>query len=107
MADHVARSGLPLALSDHPVLDANLLSRKPVGPAGDVAGGENPRNAGFQISIHRHPAIELQSGPFGQGEGGAYADPRDDEIGWEDIAVLQGDAVRADRGRRRAEVEDD
>src|SRR5581483_9434231 len=48
LAEHAVRRGLTLAFGDHPVLDADVLFRVPVGPARNVAGGVDARNAGLQ-----------------------------------------------------------
>jgi len=48
---HVECSGLPLALSDGPVLNADVFARTRVGPTRDVAGGG--RQVGVDRRAHR------------------------------------------------------
>src|SRR3546814_12322216 len=50
-AQHVACRGLPLALRDNPVLDADLLAGVRVGPACEIAGREDAGGAGFEIFV--------------------------------------------------------
>jgi hypothetical protein len=48
---HVARRRLTLAFSDDPMLDANGLAGKPVGPPGDVARRKDTGNARLQVLV--------------------------------------------------------
>src|SRR6516225_5525186 len=57
-AEQVARGRLALPLGDDPVLDAQPLAAVGVGPAGDVAGGENAGRAGVEVFIDDHAAID-------------------------------------------------
>ena len=51
-AEHVQRRGLALALGHDPVFDADALAAMRIGPARDVAGGEDFRRAGLEIVVH-------------------------------------------------------
>src|SRR5579863_5280029 len=97
---HVHRRDLPLALSDHPVLDADALTGVRVRPPRNVACGEHSRSAGLQIFVHRHPAIDIQSGLLGQSDRGPHSRAQDQKIRIDDGAVAQGDpaAVHAADG---------
>src|SRR5258708_33064746 len=43
---------LPLAFSDHPVLDANSLAGVRIGPAGGIASSEDSGPAGSEVFVH-------------------------------------------------------
>jgi hypothetical protein len=51
LTEYVAGRGLSLALSYDPMLDANTIASERIGPASDVAGGENARDAGFEMLV--------------------------------------------------------
>src|ERR1700739_3033975 len=57
MAHHVESGDLSLALGHHPVLNTNTSAAVAIGPASDVAGGEDVRHAGGEMLIHRHAVI--------------------------------------------------
>src|SRR5215471_4004434 len=61
-AEQVARGRLALPLGDDPVLDAQPLATVGIGPAGNVAGRVNAGNAGFEVFIDHHAAIDSQAG---------------------------------------------
>ena len=98
-AQHVERRGLSLALGDHPVLDADRLAAVRVGPARDVAGGEDGRRAGLQKRVDRDPAIDREPRLLGELEPRPHAHAHDHEIGLERAAALQLDLLAVDGGR--------
>src|SRR6202011_719438 len=65
-AQHVARRGLPLALGDDPVLDADLLAAMRVRPAREITGGEDAGDAGFEILVDGDAAVDRQPRLFGE-----------------------------------------
>src|SRR5207245_9701933 len=60
--EHVARGRLALALCDDPVFDPDRLAAVRVGPAGDVARGEDARRAGLQVGIDSDATVDRESG---------------------------------------------
>jgi hypothetical protein len=50
-AKNILSRYLPLALSNHPVLDANSLAGVRVGPAGSIANSEDSGHAGFEVFV--------------------------------------------------------
>lgn len=59
-AQDIACGDLSLAQRYPPVLDANESARMGIRPAGDVAGGKNSGDAGFEIFVDHDTAIHLQ-----------------------------------------------
>src|SRR5665213_3784452 len=57
-AEDVVRRGLALALGDDPMFDSNPLTGQPIGPARDVAGGEDAWNAALEVLIDDDAAID-------------------------------------------------
>ena len=55
---------LSLALSNHPVLDANSLAGVRIGPAGDIAGSEDSGHAGFEVFVDFDTTIDRESSLF-------------------------------------------
>lgn len=91
--EHVSRSGLPLPLRDHPMLDAKPPAAIGIGPAGNVPGGENIRRAGFEILVDQDPSIHCQSGFFGEVEARPHPDANQHEIGVDLRAVIEFERV--------------
>src|SRR5690348_2264366 len=50
-AENVLSCYLPLALSNHPVLDANSFAGVRIWPAGGIASGEDSGHAGFEVFV--------------------------------------------------------
>src|SRR5262249_50250417 len=107
LPEHVARRRLPLPLGHHPVLDPQILAGMGVGPAGDVAGGENPRHASLEILVHRHAAVGLQAGALGQLDPRPHANADNDELGRQRAAALELDTLAVDRYRGFLEMKYD
>src|SRR4029077_21031626 len=63
-AQHAERGGLALALGDHPMLDADGAAGVRIGPARDVARGEDPGYAGLEIAVDGDAAVELEPRRF-------------------------------------------
>jgi hypothetical protein len=105
LAEHVGCSNLALALCDDPVLDADTLSGQLVGPARDVAGGEDTRNAGFEMFVHRHATIRLDSGALGEFDERLDADPDHNQVGANCVAVLERHFAFVDRYNALLEME--
>jgi hypothetical protein len=55
-----------LPFGHDPVLDADVVASEPVGPTRDVAGGEDARNARFEIRVHADAAIQGKPRLFSQ-----------------------------------------
>src|SRR5262245_40745138 len=106
-AEHVERRRLALALGDHPVLDPDRLARMRIGPARDVAGGEDPRRAGLEIRIDRHTAIDREACGFCEREPRTHADTGDNEIRIEHAATLELRLFVVDGSDRVFEMKDD
>ena len=62
------------------MLDPDRVAAVRVGPAGDVAGGENVGMAGLQPRIDGDAAVELEPGCFRKRNARLDADADDDEI---------------------------
>src|SRR6516162_474619 len=58
LPQHIAGGGLPLTLSDHPMLDPDILARMRIGPSRYIASGEDAGDAGLEMGVHDDPAIE-------------------------------------------------
>ena len=80
MPEHVERSGLSLALGDHPMLDADALTAMRVGPACNVSGRPNCWHARFEIGIHDNTAINDKPRHFCKFGPRAHTDTDDHEI---------------------------
>lgn len=104
-AEYVPRRRLSLALGHDPVLDANIVPGQRVGPARDVAGGEDTRNAGFEMFVHRHATIRLDSGAFGEFDERLDADPDHNQVGANCVAVLERHFAFVDRYNALLEME--
>src|ERR1700674_1910502 len=104
-AEHVARRGLPLALGNNPVLDADLLAAVRVRPAREITGGENAGDAGFEILVDGDAAVDREPGMLGKPDRRLDADTDDHEIRCQRLTGFQDNGLLADRGGRRAEVE--
>ena len=61
-AEDVARRRLALAFGDHPVLDADPIARVRIGPARDVAGGEDAGRAGLEVLVDGDAAVDREAG---------------------------------------------
>jgi hypothetical protein len=105
--EHVARSGLPLPLRDHPMLDAESLAATGIGPAGIVPGGENIRRAGFEILVDQDPLIYCESCFLGEVEARPHADANQHEIGLDLRAVIESNASFPYFGDGMAEMKHD
>src|SRR5262249_2627623 len=79
----VARGARAWPLGDDPVLDAQPLAAVGVGPAGNVACGEDAGHAGLEVFIDHHAAIDRQAGVARETDARPYADPDHDELGIE------------------------
>src|SRR6185437_504413 len=101
LTKNIARGGLPLALGDDEMLDADWLARQPIRPASDVAGREDTRGARLEVLVHRDAAINREPCLFRQRDYWSHADADDDEVGLEGFAILQRHAalVYRDSGR--------
>jgi hypothetical protein len=58
---HVERRGLSLALSNNPVLDADVLTRIWIRPSSDVARGKDIRRACLEILVDGYATVEPES----------------------------------------------
>src|SRR5208282_2797741 len=55
------RRGLPFALANHPMFQANILPGMRIVPAGDIACGVNAGDACFEKFVHQHALIERKA----------------------------------------------
>ncbi len=78
-----------------------------VGPARDVAGGEDARHARFQVLVHRDAAVHRQSGLFRDRHRRPDADAHDDEVAVERGAAAERHRPPVDPRHRLARVEGD
>ncbi len=79
-AEYVARRGLPLALRDDPVLDADPVAGERVRVAGDVPRGVHVRGTRLEVFVHDDAAVGREARALGQRDVGPHADAGDDEI---------------------------
>src|SRR5262249_48804772 len=107
LAEDVLRCNLALTLGNHPVLNANALTRMRIWPARNIARRINALRAGLQVFVDRDAAIERQSGLLGQRDRRAHADTHDDEVGRQRRAVAQRHLPSVDAGNRLAEMKHD
>src|SRR5690349_14735151 len=104
-AEDVSCRGLPLTLRHDPVLHANALTGVRIGPAGDVAGGEDAWDARLEVLVHSHAAVDGESRLLGERDRRPDPDADDDEIRRYLVPVLQCDRTRIDRGGNGPEME--
>src|SRR5207253_9091278 len=105
--EHIAGSRLALPLGDDPVLDADRLASRPVGPPGDIAGGPDTGDARLEIRVDGDTAVNSNPGFLGERGLRPHPDADDDEVGIELFPGLQCDAVWIERSRGGTEVECD
>ena len=67
--------------------------RRGVGRARNVTRGEDAWDAGFEVLVHRHATICLNSGAFGKIDQRFDADPDHDQVGVNGVAILERHAV--------------
>jgi hypothetical protein len=73
-----------------------------IGPAGDVAGGPDVRDACLEVLVDHHASIRGQSGPIGELRGRTDTDADDDEVGVERNAARERHVLVVDRVGRIA-----
>ncbi len=71
------------------MLDPDAIAGVPIGPASDVAGGEDAGRAGLEADVDRNAAIDRESGGLGQLDVRPHADPRHEQIRPQPLAVLE------------------
>src|SRR5581483_11832956 len=106
-AEHVARSGLALAFGDHPMLHANQLTRMRIGPAGDIACGEDTWRARLQVLVNQDAAIEREPRLLRQHQTRPHADTDHDHIGIDRCPIAERDASTIESVDRAAETKRD
>ena len=89
------------------MLDPNRLAADRIGPAGDIASGEDSRRARLEIGVDNDAPIHSEACRFGQPDTRAHAETRDDEIGLDRGSIRQTDLPSLDPDRSRAEMEAD
>ena len=77
---YVPRRGLALTLGHDPMLDPEILAGMGVRPPCDIAGGKDPRHAGFEVFVHSDTPVGLNPSSFGELNPWAHADTDDHEI---------------------------
>jgi hypothetical protein len=88
MSQHIGCCDLSLTFGHRPVLNANVLSRVRIGPADDIAGGEDVRIAGLKPGVDEHAAVDRQPGLFCEVNARFDARTDDYDIGFDRLAVL-------------------
>src|SRR5712692_6958301 len=59
-AKNILSRYLPLALGNHPMLDANSLAGVRIWPAGGIASSEDSGHAGFEVFVDRDTAVDVE-----------------------------------------------
>ena len=96
---------LSLALGVHPVFDPDQLTGVEIGKTGDVAHRVDAGGLGPKPPIDKDSVVDLQAGRLGQRRARPHPGSRDDKIGVEGFAGIQGQASAVIGGRFSAEVE--
>ncbi len=104
-AEDVLGGRLPLALGYDPVLDADPLASERIRPARDVACGEHAGRAGLEILVHEDAGVDLEPRRLRDVGHRPHADPDDDEIGIDCLAILQRNPPVVDGSERLPEME--
>jgi hypothetical protein len=81
--------------------------RATVWPSRDVAGSEDAGDAGFQIFVYHHAAVDFQPGAFGNLQPRPHADTDDHQIGAKLAAAFERDVLSGDFADGVFEVEND
>ena len=71
---------LTLALSNHPVLDANSLAGMRIGPAGGIASCEDSSHAGFEVFVDFDTPIDREPSLLGQNQRRPHAYTQNQEV---------------------------
>ena len=98
---------MSLAFRHDPMFDANGLAAQAIGPARDVAGGEDAWRARFEIGVDDDAAIDPEARRLGELDARAHAHPRDDEIGLEDASARKFHLSTFNARSPCSEMEDD
>src|SRR4029079_1594795 len=96
IAENVAGCRLPLALGHDPMLHANAALRIRIGPARDVAGGENAGRACLQVGIDKDAVVHGEARFGGELYVSRHTDASNDKVVNDTLAVLEGDAGLVD-----------
>src|SRR5262245_15905328 len=97
---HIERSRLALALCHHPMLDANLFAGVRIGPASNVASGEDAGDARFEIGVDDDTSINNKPRAFGEFDSWVDADTSDYEICLDCTTALELHLLTVDRSCR-------
>ncbi len=106
-AEDVAGGGLALTARGNPVLDADAVAAEAVGIVGDVAGGEDARDAAPEKLVDDDAVVDGQPAGLGKLDIRADADARHDEVGGDRFTGGENDAVALEGRDRGAEAEMD
>src|ERR1700694_2458830 len=79
-AKNILSCYLPLALSNHPVLDANSLAGMRIGPAGGIPSSEDARHAGFEGFVDFSTPIDARPGLFRKGQRRPHAHTQNQQV---------------------------
>src|SRR3954462_11716586 len=88
-AQDVARRGLSLPLRHHPVFHADAAATTRIGPACEVARGEDTRGTGLEEGVDDDPVVDGESGSLGQRCRRPDTDAGYDEVGLQGAAAAQ------------------
>ena len=90
---------MPLTLGDDPMLDTNIRAAVGIGPARDVAGRVNSRDACFKIGVDDDTAIDSEPHSLEKFDARAHADANDHEIRVKRTAAFELHLLCVDRVR--------
>jgi len=90
-AEYISRRRLSLAFSHHPVLDANMVPGQRIGPARDISGCVDLRNAALEVLVHQHALVGLDASSLGKIDQRPDADSDHDQVGLNRVAVLENE----------------
>ncbi len=103
-AQHVQGCDLTLTFGNDPMLDANIGTGAPVGPARNISGGKDARHTRLEVFVHENAAIDGEAGLRRQIERWTHANTEDEEIRLDGRSVAQRNLVSIDTIHRAAEV---
>src|SRR5260370_11575077 len=104
-AEYISRRRLSLAFSHHPVLDANLVPGQRIGPARDISGCVDLRNAGLKVLVHQHALVSLDANSLGKIDQWPDSDSYHDQVGLDRVAVLEHDPSLVNRDNTLLQME--
>src|SRR6266567_3527331 len=89
LAEDISCGDLALTFGNHPVLDADPITRMPIGPACNVARGKHAGRARFEVRIDGNAAVDGEARLLGQRDRRPHADAHHHEICFELCGIAQ------------------